>query len=73
MSLPEKIESQIAEYLNLEFGSNDITEGELEYVGTSNDIHYWILSHSKEKYWATVEPYEDSYLIGMTTSAPSLN
>lgn len=70
MNLPKNIKYQIAEYLNLEFGSNDIAENQLEYVGSSNNISYWVLSKSAQRYWATVEPYEDSYLIGMTSTEP---
>ena len=73
MNLPHDIKSQVAEYLTLEFGSNDITENHLEYLGSKNELHYWTLSKSGKSYWATVEPYEDSYIIGMTTSKPHLD
>lgn len=81
MDLPENIEAQIVHYLNLEFGAHEesqkITSGELDYVGekTSDEgkIWYWKFPCAANAgCWATVEEYDGSYLIGMTTEAPEI-
>jgi hypothetical protein len=73
MNIPDNIDSQIAEYLNLEFDSNDIVGDDLEYVGLINNIHYWATTKLERKYWATVESYENSFLIGMTDKKPQID
>jgi len=79
MVLPSDIKNQILEYLHLEYGEDpdnetslgleDIGyEGEFEIKGKL--IHYFNYKSSSGRTWATVEPYGDSYCIGMTNSSP---
>ena len=79
MELPLDIEKQILEYLHLEYGEDpgasdslnieDISyEGEFEINGIST--HYFKYASSTGRTWATVEPFGDSYCLGMTSSTP---
>jgi hypothetical protein len=80
MELPINIEHEIIEYLNVEYGIyqeiEKIKKSDLSYVGefviNGKSINYWEYPCSTEpKCWATVEPYEDSYLISITTHQPN--
>lgn len=79
MDLPANIDAEIIEYLNLEYASyqsaeklstSDLSyEGEYEIDGKK--VKYWKYPCSeKNGCWATVEPYDDGYMISMTTSLP---
>lgn len=81
MDLPTDIDVQIVDYLNLEFGayeeSQKVTPNDLNYIGVNTSsgkkIWYWKFPCSeKGGCWATVEEYEGSYMIGMTTSKPEI-
>ena len=81
MDLPANIEVQIIDYLNLEFGayeeSRKVTSDELNYVGVNTldgkKVWYWKFPCSeKDGCWATVEEYEGSYMIEMTTKKPEI-
>ena len=80
MELPVDIKDRILEYLHLEYGedSNDPNaltleqisyEGEYEIHGVN--VHYFKYESSSGRNWATVEPYGDSYAIGMTSKSPT--
>lgn len=79
MNLPKDIETQIVGYLNLEFGeapedSESLKESELRYEGEfmldGTPTHFWWFPCTSEQCWATVEPMDESYCIGMTTESP---
>lgn len=76
MNLPDDIKSRISSYLNMEFGSldpeNRIRDSDLIYLGEVDGVCYWYFPTASAHCWATVEPYESSYLIGMTTVKPDL-
>lgn len=73
MELPEDIEEKISSYLNLEFGESAIEASQLIYLGSSNSVFYWHFPSTDNKCWATVEPFEDSFLISLTTNEPTFN
>lgn len=77
MDLPVGIEQEILEYLHLEYGedANDPSSLKLEdiqYDGlfdvAGTPTHYFKYGERK---WATIEPFGDSYVIGMTTRTPA--
>ena len=79
MELPQDIENKILEYLHLEYGEDpnsdnslkleDITyEKEYEIEGVL--VHYFNYKSRSGRTWATVEPFGDSYCIGMTSKSP---
>lgn len=79
MKLPNNKQQKILEYLHLEFGEDSQNDtslklSDLKFVGefsvNGTEIFYWSYSIDNEVRWATVEPYEDSYLIGMVTELP---
>jgi hypothetical protein len=79
MELPKNIEQKILEYLHLEYGEDSESDtslklSDIEFVGEFNvngtEIFYWSYPIDNEVRWATVEPYENSYLIGMVTELP---
>lgn len=76
MGLPAGIEQEILEYLHLEYGEepdapSSLKPGEITYDGlydmAGKPTHYFKYGERK---WATVEPFGDSYVIGMTTRPP---
>ena len=76
MKLPENIKEEILEYLHLEFGEDPKDSSSLKIEDIKFDdiyeihekpTHYYKFSHNT---WATVEPFGDSYMIGMTTFSP---
>ncbi|MFL0809357.1 MAG: hypothetical protein K6L76_02985 [Agarilytica sp.] len=80
MDLPENVEHQIVDYLNLEYGiyqeDKKIRVGDLTFDGEKKidgkEVRYWKFPCSeKSGCWATVEEYEGSILISMTTKSPS--
>ena len=77
--LPPDIESQIAHYLDLEFGapkfSMPIKIEDIEFVGEfeacGKPIKFWQYPCRFEPgCYATVQPFEDSYVLGMTNTDP---
>lgn len=79
MELPDGIEKEILEYLHLEYGedpndSSSLKLDEISYDGLYEvagvQTHYFKYVSSSGLNWATVQPYGDSYLIGMTSSNP---
>ncbi len=79
MNLPQDIEAQIINYLHLEFGEdaddpNSLKESQLRYEGEflydGVPTHFWWFPCTTEQCWATVEPMEESYCVGMTTDSP---
>ncbi|WP_041598547.1 hypothetical protein [Hahella chejuensis] len=75
MDLPENIETQIVEYVNIEYGDDALTIKDLSYIGEFSRSgvvkKYWSYPCSnKPGCWATVEEYEGSFLISITTLAP---
>jgi hypothetical protein len=79
MELPENIEKEILDYLHLEYGEDpkhpsSLKLDEIKYDGlyevSGVPIHYFKYASRSGRNWATVEPYGDSYLIGMTASSP---
>jgi hypothetical protein len=79
MNLPEDIDSQVLEYLLLEFGedaddADALKISELEYKGAFDVsgvvTHFWWFPCTSEQCWATVEIWKDTYCIGMTTEPP---
>ena len=78
MDIPQGIEKEIVSYIRLECGEKDsdpnalqesdlVYEGEFEIEGIPT--HYWRCG-SESRTWATVEPFGDSYCLGMTSSSP---
>lgn len=79
MELPDNIETEILEYLHLEYGEdpNDPSSlklDEITYDGLYDvsgvPVHYFKYASRSGRSWATVEPFGDSYVIGMTTNSP---
>ena len=79
MDLPSDIETQIIDYLNQEYGAYEeqemLRETDLTYVGEyvvdGRSTRFWSFPCSTEPgCWATVEEYESSYLISVTTEPP---
>ncbi len=80
MELPENIEKEVLEYLHLEYGEDSKDPSSLKLDEITHDgiyevsgvpVHYFKYASSSGRNWATVEPYGDSYVIGMTTSLPT--
>ncbi len=77
-SLPNVDIEQIVEYFNLEFGLNDdtadnkFTEDDFHYMGVFQvgEIETVFWSVKGQNVCATVQPYENSYILGMD-SCPS--
>ncbi len=70
------IEQEPLDYLHLVFGQQSSDDyslklSELKYEGQFmlEDIpaHYWAYLYMGSKGWATVEPFEDSYCLSLTT------
>ena len=79
MDIPEGIEKQILEYLHIEYGEdpNDDSSLKLQDIVYEDlyDIygvptHYWRYAPKGKRRWATVEPFGDSYVFGMTNKTP---
>jgi hypothetical protein len=80
MDVPNNIEIEIVDYLNVEYG---VYEEEKKYKTSDLEFEGKFLLDGKIKLfwkfpcssvqgcWATVEEYESSYLISMTTRKPS--
>jgi hypothetical protein len=69
MVLPDDIESQIVEYLHLEYGEdssspNALKIEELVYEGVFDiegmNVHYWKYPTHGQNCWVIVEPYENT-------------
>jgi hypothetical protein len=80
MNLPDDIEVQILDYLRLEYGEDAggpaaLQRSQLRYEGEYllNGVatHFWWFPCTTQQCWATVEPWEDSYCLGMTTECPA--
>jgi hypothetical protein len=78
MKLPQGIETELLEYLHLEFGETAGSKGALkpedlayegEAVVDGVPTHYWRVGRRK-KLWATVAPVDDSYCLSTTTVPP---
>jgi hypothetical protein len=76
MNIPENIKQEILDYLHIEFGedANDPSSLKIDnikldgiYEVQGKPTYYYKFSHDT---WATVEPFGDSYMIGMTTFSP---
>ena len=81
MELPDDIEQQILEYLHLEYGESPEDEdalklSELRYEGIHEmegvPTHCWSFPSTSDEMWATVEPHEDTYCIGMSRKPKAL-
>lgn len=79
MDLSVDIEQQIVEYLNIEYGvykeNEKINVSDLCYEGVrvvdGKYIRFWKYPCSKESgCWATVEKYEDGFLISIANILP---
>jgi hypothetical protein len=77
--LPPDIESQIASYLDLEFGAPEFSEPvsveDIVYVGEfeacGKPIKFWEYPCGYEPgCYATIQPFEDTYVLGMTNTNP---
>jgi len=80
MELPDGIEKEILEYLHLEYGEDPSDDASLKledivyeglYDVSGIPTHYWRYAPEGKRRWATVEPFGDSYAIGMTTNTPT--
>ncbi len=80
--LPRRIASEIAEYLRLEFGESartGVKAGQLkfegEYLIDGVPTQYWRYptSNPTKPGWATVERFDGTYSLGMTTIPPPSN
>ena len=80
MELPSDIKKRILDYLHLEYGEDPASTSSLklediEYDGlyeiAGTPIHYFRYAPEGKRRWATVEPYGDSYIIGMTSKTPT--
>lgn len=78
MDIPEGIKKEIVSYVRLEFGEDSsdpdaLQESDLKYEGefiiNGVPTHYWRCGDTSRT-WATVEPFGDSYCLGMTSSSP---
>lgn len=79
MDLPLNIEQKVIEYLNIEYGataSEGLNPSDLSYVGEvdtegTTRLYWRYPCQDASGCWVTVEPYEGSYMISMTTIAPT--
>ena len=81
MDLPTNIEIQIIDYLNMEYGiykeAEKLNTSDLNFIGSTfkdgKEIKYWKYPCSdRNGCWATVEEYEDGYMISVTTKKPCI-
>ena len=79
MELPQNIRKEILDYLHLEYGESSGGTGalaidDIEYEGLFEiggiRTHYFRYKTTRGHEWATVEPYGDSYCLGITSNTP---
>jgi len=79
MALPEGIESEVLEYLHLEYGEDSsdpsaLKIGDIEYQGefavAGTPTHFFGYPTSSGQEWVTVEVLEDSHVLGISLTGP---
>jgi hypothetical protein len=78
MQVPKGVAGELAAYLRLEFGESwyprSVKAYHLKFVGEymidGVTTQYWSFPTSAEPMWATVERFDNSYSLGMTSDPP---